>query len=46
MFYNVIAYCINYLGEMITERDRLLSVPVTANSSIRHLAMSTTKVAG
>ena len=43
MFYNVLAYCVNYLYDLVT-KDNWSSVNLSSQSSIRHLAMSTTKV--
>jgi len=44
MFYNVIAYCISYLKELIEKEDWSPWVNINKTSNIHHLAMSTTKV--
>ncbi|XP_065353892.1 E3 ubiquitin-protein ligase RNF139-like [Cloeon dipterum] len=44
MFYNVIAYCISYLRELIEKEDWSPWINITKTSNIRHLAMSTTKI--
>lgn len=45
MFYNVIAYCVSYIKELI-EKDDVWSpyVTLTERSQIKHLAMSATKI--
>ena len=44
MFYNVIAYCISYVKELIEKEDWSPYVTLTERSKIRHLAMSATKI--
>ncbi|XP_059471160.1 E3 ubiquitin-protein ligase RNF139-like [Neocloeon triangulifer] len=44
MFYNVIAYCVSYLHELIEKEDWSPWINITKTSNIHHLAMSTTKV--
>ncbi|XP_003702644.3 uncharacterized protein LOC100883322 isoform X1 [Megachile rotundata] len=44
MFYNVIAYCITYVKELIDKEDWSPYVTLTERSKIRHLAMSATKI--
>ncbi|XP_012285329.1 ERAD-associated E3 ubiquitin-protein ligase HRD1B [Orussus abietinus] len=44
MFYNVIAYCVSYIKELIEKEDWSPYVTLTERSQIKHLAMSTTKI--
>lgn len=44
MFYNVIAYCVNYIKELIEKEDWSPYVNMTHHSNIKHLAMSATKI--
>jgi hypothetical protein len=44
MFYNVIAYCVTYLKELIEKEDWSPYVNITKHSNIKHLAMSATKI--
>lgn len=44
MFYNVIAYCISYIKELIEKEDWSPYVNMTDHSNIKHLAMSATKI--
>lgn len=44
MFYNVIAYCISYIKELIEKEDWSPYVNMTEHSNIKHLAMSATKI--
>ncbi|XP_058796779.1 uncharacterized protein LOC131667404 [Phymastichus coffea] len=44
MFYNVLAYCIGYIRELLTKEDWVPYVTVTETSRIKHLAMSATKI--
>lgn len=44
MFYNVIAYCVNYIKELIEKEDWSPYVNMTHHSNLKHLAMSATKI--
>lgn len=44
MFYNVIAYCVSYIKELIEKEDWSPWVRMTEHSNIKHLAMSATKI--
>lgn len=44
MFYNVIAYCVSYIKELIEKEDWSPYVNITSHSNIKHLAMSATKI--
>lgn len=44
MFYNVIAYCVSYIKELIEKEDWTPYVTLTERSQIKHLAMSATKI--
>lgn len=44
MFYNVIAYCVSYIKELLEKEDWSPYVTLTEKSRIKHLAMSTTKI--
>ncbi|XP_045460881.1 uncharacterized protein LOC123671202 [Harmonia axyridis] len=44
MFYNVIAYCVSYIKELIEKEDWSVTVNITQHSNIKHLAMSATKI--
>ncbi|XP_011637750.1 ERAD-associated E3 ubiquitin-protein ligase HRD1B-like [Pogonomyrmex barbatus] len=44
MFYNVIAYCVSYIKELIQKEDWSPYVTLTERSKIKHLAMSATKI--
>lgn len=44
MFYNVIAYCVNYIKELIEKEDWSPYINMATHSNIKHLAMSATKI--
>lgn len=44
MFYNVTAYCVSYIRELIEKEDWSPWVRVNEHSNIKHLAMSATKI--
>ena len=44
MFYNVLAYCISYVKELLMKEDWSPYVTLTESSQIKHLAMSATKI--
>ncbi|KAJ3648922.1 hypothetical protein Zmor_020690 [Zophobas morio] len=44
MFYNVIAYCVSYIKELIEKEDWSVTVNMTHHSNIKHVAMSATKI--
>ncbi|PSN33247.1 hypothetical protein C0J52_23045 [Blattella germanica] len=44
MFYNVIAYCVSYIKELIEKEDWSPYVTMAEHSNIKHLAMSATKI--
>ncbi|OXU20826.1 hypothetical protein TSAR_004011 [Trichomalopsis sarcophagae] len=44
MFYNVVAYCISYVKELVSKEDWSPYVTLTETSQIKHLAMSATKI--
>lgn len=44
MFYNVIAYCVSYIKELIEKEDWSPYVNMTHHSNLKHLAMSATKI--
>lgn len=44
MFYNVFAYCVAYIKELVEKEDWSPYVNITDRSNIRHLAMSATKI--
>lgn len=44
MFYNVIAYCVSYIKELVEKEDWSVTVTITHNSNIKHLAMSASKI--
>lgn len=44
MFYNVIAYCVSYIKELIEKEDWSPWVRMADHSNIKHLAMSATKI--
>ncbi|RXG57509.1 RING finger protein [Armadillidium vulgare] len=44
MFFNVIAYCVSYIKELIEREDWSMYVHVARGSNVRHLAMSATKI--
>uniref|UniRef100_A0A1B6JAG1 RING-type domain-containing protein n=1 Tax=Homalodisca liturata TaxID=320908 RepID=A0A1B6JAG1_9HEMI len=44
MFYNVIAYCVSYIRELIEKEDWSPWVRMAEHSNIKHLAMSATKI--
>lgn len=44
MFYNVIAYCVSYIKELIEKEDWSPYVNMTQHSNIKHLAMSASKI--
>lgn len=44
MFYNVIAYCVSYIKELIQKEDWSMTVSITQHSKLKHVAMSATKI--
>lgn len=44
MFYNVIAYCVSYIKELIDKEDWSPYVNMTQHSNLKHVAMSATKI--
>ncbi|KAK9874088.1 hypothetical protein WA026_002444 [Henosepilachna vigintioctopunctata] len=44
MFYNVIAYCVSYIKELIEKEDWSVTVNMTQHSNIKHVALSATKI--
>ncbi|KAB0804507.1 hypothetical protein PPYR_01477 [Photinus pyralis] len=44
MFYNVIAYCVSYIKELIDKEDWSPYVHMTQHSNLKHVAMSATKI--
>lgn len=44
MFYNVVAYCVSYIKELIEKENWSPYVNMTHHSDLKHLAMSTTKI--
>ena len=44
MFYNVVAYCVSYIKELIEKEDWSPWVRMTEHSNLKHLAMSATKI--
>lgn len=44
MFYNVIAYCVSYIKELIEKENWSPYVNMTHHSDLKHLAMTTTKI--
>lgn len=44
MFYNVIAYCVSYIKELIEKEDWSPYVNMTQYSNMKHVAMSATKI--
>ncbi|GLH00332.1 Protein TRC8 homolog [Gryllus bimaculatus] len=44
MFYNVTAYCVAYIKELIHKEDWSPYVTITERSNVKHLAMSATKI--
>lgn len=44
MFYNVLAYCVSYIKELIEKEDWSPWVRMTEHSNLKHLAMSATKI--
>lgn len=44
MFYNVIAYCVSYIKELIEKEDWSPYVNMTQHSNLKHVAMSATKI--
>ncbi|CAH0551870.1 unnamed protein product [Brassicogethes aeneus] len=44
MFYNVIAYCVSYIKELIQKEDWSITVNMAPNSKLKHVAMSATKI--
>lgn len=44
MFYNVLAYCIGYVKELLLKEDWSPYVTLAESSQIKHLAMSATKI--
>lgn len=44
MFYNVLAYCVAYIRELIEKEDWSPYVKMTDHTNIKHLAMSATKI--
>ncbi|XP_060536072.1 RING finger protein 145 homolog [Cylas formicarius] len=44
MFYNVIAYCVSYIKELVEKEDWSVTVNMTQHSNIKHVAMSATKI--
>lgn len=44
MFYNVLAYCVSYIKELIEKEDWSPYVNMTQHSNIKHVAMSATKI--
>lgn len=44
MFYNVIAYCVSYIKELIEKEDWSVTVNMTHHSNMKHVAMSATKI--
>lgn len=44
MFYNVLSYCISYMGQMLTSNHWSPYINVANHSNIKHLAMSATKI--
>lgn len=44
MFYNVIAYCVGYIKELVEKEDWSVTVNITQHSNIKHVAMSATKI--
>lgn len=44
MFYNVIAYCVSYIKELIEKEDWSPYVNMTKHSNLKHVAMSATKI--
>lgn len=44
MFYNVIAYCVSYIKELIEKEDWSPYINMSTHSNVKHLAMSATKI--
>ncbi|XP_063592130.1 uncharacterized protein LOC134769330 isoform X4 [Penaeus indicus] len=44
MFFNVIAYCVAYVKELIEREDWSMYVNIARTSNVRHLALSATKI--
>ncbi|KAF7277877.1 uncharacterized protein LOC143201283 [Rhynchophorus ferrugineus] len=44
MFYNVIAYCVSYIKELVEKEDWSVTVNMTQHSNLKHVAMSATKI--
>ncbi|XP_018328894.1 uncharacterized protein LOC108739481 [Agrilus planipennis] len=44
MFYNVLAYCVSYIKELIEKEDWSPYVNMTHHSNLKHVAMSATKI--
>ncbi|KAF5308162.1 hypothetical protein FQR65_LT06342 [Abscondita terminalis] len=44
MFYNVVAYCVSYIKELIEKEDWSPYVHMTQHSNLKHVAMSATKI--
>lgn len=44
MFYNVIAYCVAYVQQLLTKEDWSPYVHISKSTNVKHLAMTTTKI--
>ncbi|KAG7160514.1 uncharacterized protein LOC121876290 [Homarus americanus] len=44
MFFNVAAYCVSYIKELVEREDWSMYINIARNSNVRHLALSTTKI--
>ncbi|GAB6023157.1 hypothetical protein CHUAL_007239 [Chamberlinius hualienensis] len=44
MFYNVIAYCVAYVKQIVSKEDWSPYVHISKTTSVKHLAMTTTKI--
>ncbi|XP_071525810.1 uncharacterized protein [Panulirus ornatus] len=44
MFFNVVAYCVAYVKELVEREDWSMYVNIARTSNVRHLALSTTKI--
>ncbi|KAK4314029.1 hypothetical protein Pmani_014648 [Petrolisthes manimaculis] len=45
IFFDVVAYCVSYIKELVEREDWTMYVNIARTSNVRHLAMSTTKIA-
>ncbi|KAK3877415.1 hypothetical protein Pcinc_017856 [Petrolisthes cinctipes] len=45
IFFGVVAYCVSYIKELVEREDWTMYVNIARTSNVRHLAMSTTKIA-